>query len=123
LEALAYSGQELDETLESVDNQSLFPQGWKADASGVKAAICCESLAGDVAGLIAAQERDAGGDFGFGSVAVKGDGVVVCVDDVLGMHGHGELGFDRTGADAVGANAVLAQLCGLLFGEMDDGGF
>src|SRR5690349_5828753 len=52
-------------------------QGRQADAGGIKSAIDCQDLSGDVARSLAAQEQDRLGEFFLEPIAVERDRVVI----------------------------------------------
>lgn len=94
----------------------------QANTGCFKPAICGDDLAGHKTCLFRAQEMDDFGDFVFRAVTAQRHGIKIGRDDFRGMDGHGEFGFDRARAHAIGANAIFAKFGGLLFGHVNDSG-
>ncbi len=97
-------------------------KGRQANAGCFKPAICGDDLAGDKTCLVRAQEMDDFGDFIFSAITAQRHGIEIGRDDFRRMHRHRQFGFDRAGADAIGANAIFAKFGGLLFGHVNDCG-
>src|ERR1700730_17188448 len=94
----------------------------QSDAGGIKTTVDRQDLPGDVARSVGTQEQDGLRQCLLKAVTVERDGVVIIGTDFRRMYGLGHRGIDRTGRDAVDADAEGGELHGELLGEMGEPG-
>ena len=62
-------------------------------------------------------------NFALGSVSIKGNGVMIGLNDIGSVDGHCQLGFDGAWGDTINPDFEFAKFGRLLFRQMNDSGF